>query len=267
MKDLFDYKDYRAYLRNSLPVSGEGRGARAKLAAHLHCQTSFISQVFNDRVHLSLEQAILVSDFLRHSEDEKKFFMLLVHKDRAGTLPLITHYQKEIELILHSREIIKNRIKIETQLQPEDQEVYYSSWHYLAIHILSALPRFKNAHDIAQRLRLPKALVDRCLKFLLERGFVKEFGGALGIGKTRIHLDRHSPLFPRHHSSWRMRSIQAVDEEDRDNLFYSGVIGIAAADYQKLKEILLRAIENTEEIIRDSKEDEAYCIGIDLFKV
>ena len=49
--DLYQFHDYRTYLRQEFSAQGVNRGRRAKLAGFLSCQTSYISQVLTDRTH------------------------------------------------------------------------------------------------------------------------------------------------------------------------------------------------------------------------
>lgn len=45
MKKVFEFNDYREFLKSALPVLGPERGSRNRLAEALNCQKGFISQV------------------------------------------------------------------------------------------------------------------------------------------------------------------------------------------------------------------------------
>lgn len=264
---VFDYDDYQAYLANRFAPSGESRGGRSKLAQTLRCQNSFVSQVLSGKSHLSLEHALLTSQFLDHSEEESRFFMLLVVKGKAGSKSLEKFYEGQIREIREKRQQIRERIQVSHELKGEDQMTYYSAWYYLAIHILVALPPFQTKEALCRHLHLPPAKVGEVLDFLHSRGLVIEKSGRYGIGVARIHLGHGSPMLARHHANWRMKAIEAVDHADQDDLHYSGVIGISAEDGNKLKSLLLSFIEKTEGVVRESKEDTAFCLLLDLFRV
>ncbi len=265
--DLFQYTDYRSYLRKEFAGTGERRGRRTLLAKKLRCQTSFLSLVFTDRAHLSLEHSLGTTDFLGHRESEKRYFMLLVQKGKAGSRELERFFDEQLEQIRTQRENIKERIGIKTELSTEDQMKYYSSWFYSAIHILSALPEHNSIEMISKTLKLEISVVKTALEFLEERGFVTRKNGALNIGARRIHLPKDSAMLPRHHSNWRMKAIEAVDHEKKDDLHYSAVLGISRKDLKILKEKILELLQTFEPVIQNSKEEIPVIFLADLFEL
>lgn len=92
-KNVYHYQDYKKYLNAVLSPVGEGRGMRSKLARAIGCQTAFISQVLKHDTHFSSEHALLISDFLKHTESESQYFMILVQLGRAGTMALQKFYK------------------------------------------------------------------------------------------------------------------------------------------------------------------------------
>ena len=263
--DLFRFKEYRDYLRVEFSGTGENRGRRALLSKRLKCQTSFLSQVLTDRSHLSLEHAIQTSEFLNHNASEKRYFMLLVQKSKAGSKTLLNYFDEEISKIHQERESIQERINVKTELNLEDQMKYYSTWHYSALHILAALPTLNSVDGMCTRLKLEPALVKNALQFLEESGFVRKKDGAYQIGPTRIHLPKGAPMLPRHHANWRMKAIESVDEEKAGDLHYSGILGISKKDAKVFKERLLQLLQEFEPILLESKEEVPIVLLMDLF--
>ena len=70
MIDVFKYQNYRPFLKAAFPRAGTGRGQRQQLAKALGCQTSFISLVLTDRVHMNEDMAFGTTQFLRLSKAE-----------------------------------------------------------------------------------------------------------------------------------------------------------------------------------------------------
>src|SRR5438045_1821295 len=96
---VFEAANYKTYLTKRLAL----RGLRSELAEKLGCRPAHISQVLGGKTHFSLEYAIEIDHFLAHSPDESRYFLLLVHRDRAGTKALRGHYEKEMETIRQER--------------------------------------------------------------------------------------------------------------------------------------------------------------------
>jgi uncharacterized protein (TIGR02147 family) len=265
--DLFQFRSYREYLKHEFAGTGSHRGRRALLARALACQTSYLSQVLTDRAQLSLEHAIRTADFLDHTLAERKYFMLLVQKERAGSKELRTYFDDELSLLQKRRNEVKERINVRTSLSEADQMIYYSTWHYCAIHVLSSIPEFNSVESFATRLKLSIPLVKKVLQFLEERNFVKKTASGYTIGSTRIHLAKGSAMLPRHHANWRMKAIAHADEERASDLHYSAVLGISKKDIKGLKEKLLQLLQDFEPMIKESKEEDSVVFLLDLFQL
>ena len=51
--------------------------------------------------------------------------------------------------------------------------------------------------------------------------------GQYRCGTARIHLPSFSSFLPRHLVNWRIRAIKQVDRGVKEDLFYSGPVGIS----------------------------------------
>src|SRR5574343_331278 len=96
MKEIYEYQDYRDFLReyiSSLPK--KGRGFKKDLADYLLCQTTHISQVLSKKTNFTQEQGVRLIDFIHLTEEERKFFMILLNQIRAGSVSLKEFYETE----------------------------------------------------------------------------------------------------------------------------------------------------------------------------
>lgn len=264
---VFEHQNYKNYLKNIFTIDGSGRGMRSKLAKHIGCQSGFISHILNGHVNFSLEQTLKVSDFLEHDEEQSEFFMLLVQFERAGSADLKNHFHKKIEEIILKRQKIKERIKVASDLDEKDYLIYYGHWYYSAIHIATSIDTLQTVSSLSNHLSLPNTVVKSVLKFLVSKGLVEEEGERYCIGKARIHVDRDSPLFIKHHTNWRLEAIKALEKEKEGGLHYSGVISLSYHDVQRIREILLGSIEASEKILVESPEETLASISLDFFEL
>lgn len=266
-KMLYDFDGYKEYLSEMLSTSGETRGKRGQLAEVLGCQSAFVSQVLNSHTHFSLEHAYEISSFLRHTESERNFFLLLVQRDRAGTKNLKSYYTAQIKDIREKRQLVHERLNVPNAISKFDEMTYYSSWIYAAIHVLLSVTKFQSAESLSKRLSLAVDKVSSCIEFLVQCGLAKIEKGIFKIGESRLHLKADSPLIAKHHMNWRMQSLRSLENSSKDDLHYSSVMAISHADYQKIKEHILKTLEETEKIIVHSPEEDGYVLGVDLFKL
>jgi uncharacterized protein (TIGR02147 family) len=267
-KAVFDYLDYKSYINERINDSpSKGRGLKLKIAEFLNCQTAFISQVLNGTPNFSLEQGVKLNSFFEHTREEARFFLLLLQLGRAGSVELQDFFKTEAKEILEKRSDLKNRLDIKNSLKKVDQQIYYSSWPYACIHMMVAIPEFQNPQAIARHLNLPREKVLEVLVFLESTGIIERKGSHYQIGVTKIHLEKESPQIQRHHTNWRMQAIRSIDINNSADLHYSTVVSMSRADVSRIKEILIKSIEESRAVIRDSKEEKIQSICIDFFGV
>ncbi|MFT6069316.1 MAG: hypothetical protein ACJAT2_002752 [Bacteriovoracaceae bacterium] len=237
------------------------------MAAFLGCQTAYVSQVLNQHVNFSLEQAVKMNQFWEHNKEESRFFLLLVQYQRAGSKDLEKFLKTEMDEIVEKRSNLKERLNIKDSLDETNQHIYYSAWYYAAVHILLSIPEFQTPKSIANHLRLPLKQIQEILSFLETTGLAVHKSGKYGIGLTRIHLSKTSVQIRRHHTNWRNQAITSIDKNEEEALHYSSVISMADKDVPKIKEIMIKAIEECREIIKTSKEERLQIMTMDFFKI
>jgi uncharacterized protein (TIGR02147 family) len=267
-KTIFDYLNYKDYINERITDSpSKGRGIKLKISEFLNCQTAFVSQVLNGDPNFSLEQAVKLNKFFEHTREEARYFLLLLQFLRAGSTELQEFFKLEMKEILDKRTDLKNRLDIKNSLKKVDQQIYYSNWLYACIHMMVAIPEFQTSQAISRHLNLPREKVVEIITFLEETGLIQKKGAHYEIGVTKIHLSKDSPQIQRHHTNWRMQAIRSIDINDSADLHYSTIVSMSKADTPKIKEILIKAIEECRSVIRDSKEEKIQSICIDFFGI
>ena len=267
-KSVFEFNNYKQYINELLENSpSKGRGMKLKIAEHLSCQTSFVSQVLNGLPNFSLEQGVKLNHYFNHTKEESKFFILLLHHARAGSAELESFLKDEMKEMLEKRSDLKNRIDTKNTLKKVDQQIYYSNWLYTCIHMMVAIPHFQNPQAIIKHLNLSREKVMEVLDFLEDTGLIQKKAGQYEIGVTRIHLTKDSPLIQRHHTNWRIEAIGAINLNLSENLHYSSIVSMSEKDVPVIKEILIKAIEECRKIVRESKEEKVQGICIDFFGI
>lgn len=268
MENVFSYKDYKTYLKGiEKSRKAYERGFRSKLAEVLGCQSGYISHVLNGSAHLSLEQSMKAAQFLGLSTKERKYLLLLVEHARAGTHELKSHFENELKLLKDEHLNLKSHVGTSSILSEVDQSTYYSSWLYLAVHVVCSLPGYSNAKAIAQALRLSEGAVGQVLLFLVRTGIVKEAKGILKPGLTQIHLNRESPLIRQHHTNCRVAAIQSLMNEDKEDVHYSTVSTLSKDDAEKLRVDMVKLIEHYVSVIKPSKDEVMYGFNLDFYSL
>jgi len=262
---IYYFEHYKNYMQESLKTIGASRGRRLKLAEHLDCKPGYISQVINGHTDFSQEHGIKTCEFLGLSEDEQHYFMLLLQKERAGSMLLKKYFKKEITKIRNLKQQVKEQLLTYKTLNNQDKVRYYGQWYYSAIHILVSIPGFQTKDKVAKKLNLSLSVVGTALEFLESTGLVIQKKNRYIIGETRIHLEPNSPMITKHHTNWRLEAIKSLEKDQPNSLHYSSVVSISEEDFNKIKNILLDSIKKTETVLPDSKEEELCSLNIDFF--
>lgn len=262
---LFSFSGYKAYLRRRLGGPGSRPGIKTALAGAIGCQPTYISQVLHSKAHLSLEQAESANQFFAHSKEEAHFFMLLLQKERAGTKALERYFDEQINEILQKRLVLTERLGAKQVLSSEHQSVYYSSWHYAAVHIGLTIPELRAPQALASYLQIPLGKISEVLDFLVSAGLAVEDRGLYKPGLSQIRLGKASHNIIKHHANWRMHSIESLVREELTDLHYSAVVSLSKQDVLKIKDRLLDVIDEIQKTVRDSKEEALCSVAFDFY--
>lgn len=268
IRNIYEFTDYKAFtLARIGDFPNEGRGVRRQLAEAIGCQVAYVSHVLAADRHFSLEQAEAAARFFALREDETEFYLLLVERQKAGTVDLRKHLTKRIDSRRAEYQEITKRIRIANEISEADQARYYSSWQYQGIHSLLTIPGFDSAGAIASRLHMSIERVNEVLTFLLEKGLIEEKGGSYRPTATQIHLPRTSPLISKLHANWRVQTLSALENMRADDYHYSGLVTLSHDDAGRVREILMKALESSVEVIRPSTEEKLCVLAMDFYEL
>ncbi len=272
MTDLFLNLDYRAYLKEWIAAQPKGgHGLVSALAKAARCQPAYFSRVLQGKAQLSPEQAFAIRKVLGHSDDQTRYFMLLVEYDRAGDADLKAYYQSRIEAEREARTNLQNRFKEAKTLSREHQVTYYGSAHYAAIHACISVPELQTIPGLEKFLALPRERIVEVLKFLTDCGLAVEEQGRWRVGLNRLHLGRDSDLIRNHHSNWRIEAMKSLDRgkgaQGGEDLHYSAVVSLSREDAHRLKEHWIQALEQFNAVIAPSQEETVRAITLDFFSL
>lgn len=265
---LFLNNDYRQYLRVIADSKPQRSGFRMALAKAMNCSPAYLSQILKGDREISLEQGEMANRFLGHGADEAHFFLLLVQFQRAGTQELRRYFDHQITDLRKKRTHLSVRLKKSEELSEKDKEQYYSSWHYAAVHVAVTLADFNTHEKIAQKLQLPLPKVKAIIDFLQSTHLIKWEKKRFFMGKSHIHLSKESPHILKHYINWRMKALNDLAEKFQDNVSYSGVMTCSSEDLERIREIMVKAIEDsTNKAVQSKAESEIVYFNLDLFSV
>jgi uncharacterized protein (TIGR02147 family) len=243
MRDFFTYNHYRDILHDHFADDSKSWGAVTRWSEAIACQRSHLSRVMSGQKDLSAEQALATCEFLKLTEAETEFFLLLVERERAGTKAYRDRILAKVRKIKAEREDLARRINQDRIGVQEQELLYYSAWYWSALHIAVNIPELQTVESLSQKFQLPPALVESCLNKLEEFGLIAKDRNRWKFASASVYLPKTSPLAALHHQSWRQRAVLDAQTTLTQNLHFTMVQSISRADFDKIKARLLSVID------------------------
>lgn len=266
-KNLFSFWDYKEFLRQQTRLNESTRGYKSQIAKAAGCPPSYLSRVMNAKAHLSQEQAIKLAVFWTLSPVETEYFLELVNLGKTS-LPLLTRRIRNRLLSLKAEsENLSNRFSATTTLDHEKEMLYYSAWHWSAIHVLVGIQGFQTAEKIAKRLNISLSLTVELLSKMEKMGLVKRKNENWSRAPGHSHLSKDSPMIKVHHTNWREKAVQDSLSPTNDSLHYTLVQSHSQIDFDQIKQLLLDSLDKCREVMKPSAREEMTCLCLDFFRV
>ncbi|MDZ4661010.1 MAG: TIGR02147 family protein [Pseudomonadota bacterium] len=266
--NIFEAKNYKDFIRTFIKkMPKKGRGQFRRMALHLGIHPVVITQVFNGDRDLSLEQAAGLTHFFSFSSLESEYFISLVEWSRAGNESLRTLVKARLNKLTEQSQKLENRVPKNIEISAEAKAIFYSAWYYSGARLASSLVQNDSVDDIAKTINVDRAKVAQVIEFLLANDLCVAKNGRIKEGPQFTHLTADSPFVAKHHTNWRLKSINAMERpKSGSELFYTLPMSLSQDLTLKIRTQLLNLIEDVTKQIKDSRLETLYCMNIDWFR-
>ncbi|MGZ3744394.1 MAG: TIGR02147 family protein [Pseudobdellovibrionaceae bacterium] len=263
---VFTFNEYRSFIRAWIEAQEKTRGVHVQMCKAMECQSAHLSRVLQERVHLTMDQVFLLSQFLGLSPSESTYFLKLAEYDRAGNSRYKRQLKEELRQLKRAQENLAQRFQQNNLDDINKEMTYYSSWHWTAIHYITAIGTYQTASKIAERLGLNVGFVISSLEVLEKFGLVKRHGERWLLNSGSIHLPKTSPLNSIQHGNWRARAVLKSQDVNDDGIHYTMVQTLSEKEFLKIKQLVLTTIDSYRELADPSDPEELTCFAIDFFR-
>lgn len=269
MKSIWDYDDYKTWLKDAL--TRRGHGSQSALAGAILCQPSYLTKILKGETELSPEQADATAQFFHLGDEEAESLLWLVLRERAGTPALKKRFTKYI-LDMRKKQVDQfratpdhNEIETLKKFQREDLIVYYAHWYYAAAHMLMTIPGEHTVESLSRDLQVSKGALQVMLRHLEKMGIVEFKNGSYKVTANEIFLNAADTTIKKWHLSWRNRLLQVLDTPPmKGDFHHTYLISCTEEDIAQIRKFFEDAIKKTFEVARSAKSERAIVIGIDL---
>lgn len=265
MKSIYSFKSYKTYIKAL--ILHQGRGSIGHLSEAAGCNRTYLSQCLSSKVQLTADHIIGISEYLKHSDEEQNFFLLLLLYERAVTSKAQQNFKTKIDKIAQDSLILSKKIsdKLDSQEITDNQKhLYYSSWKYGAVHTLTSIKDFQTSSSISKKLNLSQPEVNIILNDLLQMNLIINKSTHWIHSGVNIHVPAGSAFMFQNHVNWRLKALDSVG--DRNSIHYTTLFSLTKKDWEHIREQLLTFINNQRDQIHQSGSEEIYCFNCDLFK-
>jgi uncharacterized protein (TIGR02147 family) len=264
--NTFEIDDYKKILKQIIAEKRKvQKGLSRRISEYAGIHPTFVSQVLSGNKDFSEEQLLLVCEFLGIKKLETKYLLTLLLIDRAGSIKLKQHYIEIRDQIRAHSLRVDQRIPKHRKLSEVEKAIFYSSWIYSAVHMLTTLETSMSFEKICSRLTEPHAKIREVLDFLISANLVKEEKGYFVATTLATHIDKQSPFLVRHHANWRLRALQAAENLAETELMYTANFSVSRKDFAQLREMMMQTIQQSYAVIKDSPAEDVAQMNLDFF--
>lgn len=263
---IFDYTDYRIFLKNVLAEkakAGEGYSLRA-FAEKLGVSNSYFSEVLGDKKSLSLELAYKVAFKLHLTAAETEYFCLLIQLEKEEDPYFREEFSKRLKALNPKRK---------THDLSVDLFAIISNWHHYAILELTQLTGFRlSAAAAAKRLSISKSeaevAIDRLVRLELliqdaKHGYLKAHQNLM------VASSFHNQGIKQFHKQILQKADESVDRQTpQERLSATEVFPVDSktlAEADRLSLEFFAAIQKLSE--RAKVKDAVYALSVHFFNL
>jgi uncharacterized protein (TIGR02147 family) len=267
LKSIFDYTDYRKYLRDFYAwakANKRGFSHRAFMAKTGMSGPNYFKRVM-DGVHDLTDNSIpKFASALELTDSEANYFKYLVYFNQAATLD---EKDRCFGVLMdlktpHSHYVLEKA-----------QYDYYKDWFNIAIReMLSFFPYKDNAKEMAKRLSppVPPKKVKKAIELLEGLGLVEKAEDGSYRAASKFVLtdpDVQSLFIPKFHQAMTRLAEEAITRFPKDERYFSSsTVSVSERTYKEIIEVI-RATRK--EVLRKVGEDQeperVYHLNMQLF--
>lgn len=265
--NVFSCTGYKEFLRGFIEAR-KRKGVVSEVAAYCGCDRTYLSQVLNGKADLTPDHVVRFCDALELDENESRYLMLMLLKDRASAPAARKSFQEKLDKLRRESQALSKKIAAKEALGeiPERlRTLYYSNWLYAAVHTLTSIPEYQTLERISEKLNLTLVQTRALLKSLVEMGVVVRDGERFAHSGASVYLERESPQGTAHHLNWRLRATERA--RHKEDVHYTGVFTVSRDDIPRLRESVVKLIEAQRKDVLASGTESACVFCCDFFEI
>lgn len=266
---IYEFDDYREFFKQYYALKLRNRrGYISAIAKILRVHTTFVSLVFRGLREFNLEHGAILASHLKLSVAETEFLLNLIIQRKSGNHLLTNFATAKIKNAQNSARAQEKKLDFGLDLSNEERSVFYSSWHYSAIHLFIASSKNgKELGEIIEYFNLSQVTLESALVFLLSTKLIVQSGNVYLAGADRISIGKEHPVLKSHLTNWRLKALQGFEQLSKDEIMLTTTMAISKSDFEALKALLLELVSKTSSAGEKTDSEQVACLNLDLFVI
>lgn len=266
--NIYSCSSYKEIL-NAWLGENQFKGNVSELATLCGCERSYLSQVLHGKSDLTPDHFIQFCEATALGETEAQYGLLLLLHDRSSSRKVRELMKTRLEKIRTEALSVAQAISAEKtqmdQIDEHQKDLYYSNWLYSAIHILTSAAKTQSAEALSNELQTPQKVIEKILSDLVRMKIVTQSGEKFKHAPGDLLTTAKDPRTSLHHWNWRSKAVEGVAR--MDEIHYTDVFTIDAADIEKIRELCLKFIKSQGQVVTKSGSEVGAALCLDFFPI
>ena len=270
---IFEFENYRLILKQSL-LDRKNQFGKAytfeKMAKHCRIQRTYLSTALNGNGHLNSDQVFMSCEFLKFNEDETRYTGLLHERERSAFTSRRGVLSNEIAEIrnryLQTDAHIDSNILTSTTLQVASE--FYLDFNSQLVHMFLTVEKYRrNVSKLQKALRFDSEVLSHSLNLLERAGLITINEGRIDVLQDNSHLPKSSPLYNTYITQMRMRGLERMQTQLKENSYSFSVLFSASESARlKIQRLFLRFINEAQNACQEGPTESVFQMNFDLLK-
>ncbi|QDK36395.1 TIGR02147 family protein [Bdellovibrio sp. NC01] len=255
---ITEYTDYRLYLSDFFAW----KKFESPHFTHQYCANklgtakSYLSQVFKQKIHISIDRASDIAKLFDLSDFEKQFFIIMIIQGLVTDTDLQNHFRGVLGRIRINEEVHG----LKSFREKVNSPVPYATWLPVTIVAMANLPEFQaNAEWIQKHLSdsVPLSEITDALKKVIDTKMIEFDGQRYHEPESHYSPDPNEINSHRRFIPGAQKSIDILMGDlvpHKPALFFNGGLAISQNDFKEVAEAYYRFINELMEISKKSKD-------------
>jgi uncharacterized protein (TIGR02147 family) len=265
--NIYSHKDFRKYVKGRLSQLPGKEKELKTFAAQTKIHVTQVTQILNGKREPTLDQAFMIANYLKLDSDEQEFFLTLVQLERATNIFFREYLLRHLSQIKERVTRQNSPEKLGLVFGPQQQEIFFSTWYYSAIYLMTSIPKMGDVDKVSKKLDLPRDLVRQVLEFLVQSSLCTQENGEFQMRKNELSAMNHPSLRDRHRLNWRLKASEAIFQHKKQNLFFTNNISISRKDAENITAWIDDLQNKIDAVVAKTQPEVAICYNYDWFEI